>query len=71
MTSLLSSLFLNGDVPFKILKTHGMLVDKTGQKMSKSQGNGLNPLDLIYGTVKIDGERSHGFGSDTLRVLSA
>jgi len=64
-------LFLTGEAPFKILKTHGHAVNSSGEKMSKSIGNGLNPLDLIYGTIKIDGSRSHGYGSDVLRIMSA
>lgn len=38
---------LTGQWPFKTIFLHGMIRDKKGQKMSKSLGNGIDPLELI------------------------
>ncbi len=46
------SLYLMGDVPFKDVYIHALVRDAKGQKMSKSNGNVMDPIDLIekYGT---------------------
>ncbi len=36
-----------GQAPYKAVLTHGFLVDEKGAKMSKSQGNALDPLEVI------------------------
>lgn len=43
---ILMSGFLLGEVPFKQVYLHGLVRDAKGQKMSKSLGNALDPLEL-------------------------
>ncbi len=44
------------DVPFRTVVIHGLVRDERGQKMSKSKGNGIDPLELI-----------DAYGADALR----
>ena len=44
---IMMSTFLAGEVPFKTVYLHGLVRDEKGQKMSKSLGNIINPLDMI------------------------
>jgi valyl-tRNA synthetase len=54
---IMMSLFAVGEIPFKDVYLHGMVLDEHGKKMSKSKGNGIDPMDVI-------GE----FGTDAVRL---
>ncbi len=54
------NLYFKGQLPFKDVFIHAMIQDGHGQKMSKSLGNGVDPLDII---------ESHG--SDAMRFTLA
>ncbi len=56
-SSLLTSVAARGCAPYKTVITHGMIVDQTGAKMSKSKGNGIAPNDII-----------EKYGADILRL---
>lgn len=47
-----------GDVPFKEVFIHGLILDAQGRKMSKSLGNGVDPIEVI-----------DQYGADTLRFM--
>ena len=54
---LMLGLYRSGKLPFSTVYLHGLVLDAKGQKMSKSKGNVINPLDL---TGK--------FGTDAFRI---
>ncbi len=51
------SLFALGENPFTHVYLHGTILDKAGKKMSKSKGNGVDPIDVIA-----------SFGADAVRL---
>lgn len=57
MRMLMLGVFKTGQVPFEHVYLHGLVRDPKGQKMSKSKGNVVNPLDVI-----------EQFGADALRM---
>lgn len=50
-------LYRTGEVPFRHVYLHGMVLDEKGQKMSKSKGNVINPMEVV-----------EAYGSDALRL---
>lgn len=54
---IMMGVYVTGQVPFREVYLHGLVLDAHGQKMSKSKGNVLNPMELV---VK--------YGSDAFRL---
>jgi valyl-tRNA synthetase len=54
---IMMSLFAVGEIPFEDVYLHGMVLDEHGKKMSKSKGNGIDPMDVIA-----------QFGTDAVRL---
>ncbi len=59
-SSLLTGTMIDGRAPYKMLLTHGFVVDEKGEKMSKSKGNVVRPQEV-----------SEKFGAEILRLWVA
>ena len=51
---MMMSIEFTNQIPFKDVYVTGLIRDENGQKMSKSKGNIIDPLDLIYGISQDD-----------------
>ena len=60
MRMMFSALEHTGEVPFKHVFIHGLVRDSQGRKMSKSLGNGIDPLEIV-----------DQYGADALRFTLA
>lgn len=49
---IMMGIYVTGEVPFREVYLHGLVLDEHGQKMSKSKGNVINPIELVtkYGS---------------------
>jgi isoleucyl-tRNA synthetase len=65
-SSLLTSVATNGIAPYKIVLTHGFVLDEQGRKMSKSLGNIIEPTIIINGGKNQDKEPA--YGADVMRL---
>ncbi len=65
-SSLLTSVAVNGQAPYKTVLTHGFTVDEKGIKMSKSIGNVVDPSVVILGGKNQKEEPP--YGADVLRL---
>jgi len=54
---IMMGLYRTKKIPFKTVYLHGLILDAKGQKMSKSKGNVINPMEII-----------DKFGTDALRI---
>lgn len=60
MSSMMTSVAINGHAPYRQVLTHGFTVDADGRKMSKSLGNVISPQDIM-----------NKLGADILRLWVA
>jgi isoleucyl-tRNA synthetase len=56
-SSLINGVIANNQAPYKMLLSHGMVLDEQGRKMSKSIGNVIDPLMVC-----------DKYGADILRI---
>jgi isoleucyl-tRNA synthetase len=78
-SSLLESCGTRGRAPYKAILTHGFTMDASGRKMSKSEGNVINPLDIMktYGAdilrlwaLSVDFTEDHRIGDEILKGVA-
>ena len=65
-SSLLTSVAVNGQAPYKRVLTHGFTLDEKGRKMSKSLGNVVDPAVLVSGGK--NQKQEPPYGADVLRL---
>ncbi|MEH2115730.1 isoleucine--tRNA ligase [Nostoc sp.] len=65
-SSLLTSVAVNDIAPYKTVLTHGFALDEQGRKMSKSEGNVVDPNTIIEGGKNQKVEPA--YGADVLRL---
>ncbi len=68
-SSLLTSVAVNNHAPYKTVLTHGFTVDEKGRKMSKSLGNGVDPMVVVDGGNNLKQEPA--YGADVLRLWAS
>ena len=68
-SSLLTAMGATNDTPYKRIVTHGFVLDGNGRKMSKSEGNVIDPAIIIHGQPGKKGSKElPAYGSDVLRL---
>ena len=65
-SSLLTSVAVHGQAPYKRVLTHGFVLDEKGRKMSKSLGNVVDPAILVEGGN--NEKQEPAYGADVLRL---
>ncbi|OYZ17012.1 MAG: isoleucine--tRNA ligase [Sphingomonadales bacterium 28-64-96] len=78
-SSLLESCGTRGRAPYNAILTHGFTMDASGRKMSKSEGNTVNPIDVMktYGAdilrlwaLSVDFTEDHRIGDEILKGVA-
>ncbi len=65
-SSLLTSVAVNGQAPYRRVLTHGFTLDEKGRKMSKSLGNVVDPAVIVEGGK--NEKQEPAYGADVLRL---